>query len=243
MNLLLLLVAAFPAQRFVNLPTGVLPESHVWQVVVSHRFLPALAAPGWNQDPLRAFTGANVRVTIDKSLGDRVVVGVADGISSREIGVHAAWAPSAWFTLYPEVNTHLYRISLDSTWLVIGLNTHHVVDERLALAAQPRYTTNLKHHYLSLGLGAKVDLGAGYSAGLEAEPVLVGRDSTTRQLAVSIAAEKQVGWHDFAISLGTSRGQTAPALFRSYGPPTAYSDVLDVLKGYLRVGFNLSRKI
>jgi hypothetical protein len=243
MNLLLLLAMAFPAQRFVNVPTGILPESRVWQVVVSHRFLPAVVAPGWSQDPLRAFTGANVRVTIDKSLSDRLVVGMADGISSREIGLHAAWAPSAWFTIYPELNTHLYRITLDSTWLAIGLNAHRMIGERLALAVQPSYTTNLSHHFLSFALAAKTDLGAGYSAGIEAEPVLVGRDSTTGQLAISMVVEKQVGWHDFALTFGTPREQTAPARFLNSSPTTAYSDVLDLLKGYFRVGFNLSRKI
>jgi hypothetical protein len=240
---LLFLLLAFPGQRFVNLPTGVMPESHVWQVAVSHRFLPSLTAPGWDHDPLQAFTGANVRITVDKSLGDRVLVGIADAISSREAGLRAAWAPLGWLTLYPELNTHLYGFKLDSTWLSLGFNLHRSFGERLALAAQPRYTTNSKQHFVSLGLGAKAGLGSGYSVGLEAEPVLLGRDSTTRQLAFGLAVEKQVGWHDFSITLGTSHEQTAPALFRSSGEPGAYSDVLDLLKGRFRVGFNLLRKI
>lgn len=241
--MLLLLLTTFPGQRFVNLPTGVLPETRVWQVAVSHRFLPALAAPGWKNDPLQTFTGANVRVTVDKSLGDNILIGVADAISSRELGLRAAWTPVGWLTLYPELNTHLYGFKLDSTWLNFGFSLHRTIGEWLALAAQPRYTTNSKHHFLSLGLAAKAGLGDGYAAALEAEPVLLGRDPTTRQLSLSLAIEKQVGWHDFSITLGTPRGQSAPALFRSSGEPSAYSDVLDPLKGRFRVGFNLLRKI
>jgi len=240
---LVLLLLVFPGQRFVNLPTGTMPEPHVWQVAVSHRFLSALTAPGWDKDPLQVFTGANVRVTVDKSLGDRLLVGFADAISSRVVGLRAAWAPLDWLTLYPELNAHLYHVTPDSTWLNVGFCFHRAIEERLALAAMPRYTTNSKHHYVSIGLAAKTGLGDGYSAALEAEPVLIGRDSTTRQLAFGIAFDKQVGWHDFSITLGAAHEQTAPALFRSAGEPTAYSDVLDLTKGYFRVGFNLLRKI
>ena len=240
---ILLLLLAFPSQRFVNLPTGVLPEPHVWQVCVSHRWLPAVFAPGWTRDPLQAFSTANVRLTLDRSLGDRTVVGGALGISSRELGAKVAWALLPWITAYPELNSHLYDFRLDSTWLNIGLNLHHGWGEHLSLSAQPRYSTNTKHHYVSLGLAAAAGLGAGYAVALEAEPVLLGRDTTTRQLACGLAIQKQVGWHDFAITLGTAREQYAPALFQSLGEPGAYSDVLDVLKGRVRFGFNLFRKI
>jgi len=240
---LLLLLLALPGQRFVNLPTGVLPESHVWHVCVAHRFLPAVTAPGWDRDPLQAFTGANVRVTVEKSLGDRWVVGITDAISSRVLGLGAAFAPLPWLTVYPELNTHLYGLKLDSTWLNIGFNFHRTWDERLAVTTQPRITTNTRRHFVSLGLAAKSSLGSGYAVALEAEPVLFGRDSTTRQLALAGAVEKEVGWHSFVLTLGTPREQTAPALFRSAGEPTAYSDVLDAFKGHFRIGFNLLRKI
>ena len=114
--------------------------------------------------------------------------------------------------------------------------------ERLALTAQPRYTTNSMHHYVSLGLAAAAGLGNSYALALEAEPVLLGRDSTTRQLACGLAIQKQVGWHDFAITLGTALNQSAPAMFRSTGPATAYSDILDAAKGWFRIGFNILRK-
>lgn len=239
---LLLLLLAFPGQRFANLPTGVLPESHVWQFTLGHRFLPAVLAQDWSHDPLQAFTAANVRIVLDKSLGDRALVGVIDAISSRELGLRGAYAPLDWLTLYPEVNTHLYGFKLDSTWFNLGLCCHTTVGERYAVAAQPRYTTNSKHHFVSLGLGAKVQVINTWSLSLEAEPVLVGRDSTTRQLAASLAIEKEIGWHNFIITVGTPHEQSAPAMFRSSGEPTAYSDVLDLLKGHFRVGFNLLRK-
>jgi hypothetical protein len=239
---LLLLLLAFPGQRFANLPTGVLPESHVWQFTLGHRFLPAVLAPEWSHDPLQAFTGANVRIVLDKSVGDRALVGVVDAISSRELGLHGAYAPLDWLTLYPEINTHLYGFKLDSTWFNLGLCCHRTFGEKLAVMAQPRYTTNTSKHFVSLGLGAKVQVINTWSLSLEAEPVLVGRDSTTRQLAASLAIEKEIGWHNFAITLGTPREQSAPAMFRSSGEPTAYSHVLDLLKGRFRVGFNLLRK-
>ena len=243
MNTLLLLLLAFPGQKFVNLPTGVLPEPHVWQVCVSHRWLPSVFAPGWEHDPLQAFSAANVRVTLDRSLGDRLVVGGALGISSRELGARAAWALLPWFTAYPELNTRLYLPKPESTWFNLGLNFHKTFGEHLALAAQPRYTVSTEHQYVSLGLAATAGLGGGYAVAIEAEPVLLGRDSTTRHVACGLAIQKQVGWHDFAITLGTARGQYAPALFRSSGASTAYSDVLDIIKGRLRLGFNLLRKI
>jgi hypothetical protein len=239
---ILLLLLVFPGQRFGSLPTGVLPEPRVWQVCVSHRFLPSLTAPGWKNDPLRAFTGANVRITVDKSLGDRVLVGIADAISSRDVGLRAAWAPFGWLTLYPEVNTHLYGFKLDSTWLDIGFCCHRTIAERFAVMAQPRYTTNTVRHFVALGLGAKVGLGDGFALALEAEPVLVGRDSTTRMLAASLALEKEIGWHNFTVTLGSARNQSAPGLFRSEGPATAYSDILDLTRGWFRIGFNILRK-
>jgi hypothetical protein len=239
---LLLLLLVFPGQRFANLPTGVLPESRVWQVTISHRWLPALAAPEWTRDPLQAVTAPNVRIVLDKSLGDRALVGVIDAVSSREIGLRAAFAPLDWLTLYPEINSHLYTFRLDSTWFNLGFCCHRTFGKRWAVAAQPRYTTNTTHHYVSLGLATKAGIGKGYALALEVEPVLVGRDSTTRLLAAALAAEKEIGWHNFIVTLGTPREQSAPAMFRSTGPTTAYSDVLDLAKGWFRVGFNILRK-
>jgi hypothetical protein len=242
-NALLLLMLAFPGQRFVNLPTGVLPEARVWQVCVSHRFYPSVTAPGWNHDPLQALTIPDVWLTLDRSLGERWLVGGGIGMTSKEIEARAAWAPLPWLTAYPELSSHLYSLKPDSTWFNVGLNLHKTVGEHLTLVAQPRYTTNSKQHFVSVGLAAGSALGKGYAVALEAEPVLLGRDSTTRQLACGLALQKQVGWHDFAITLGTALQQSAPAAFRSAGTPTAYSDVLDLLKGRVRLGFNLLRKI
>ncbi|MCX6843975.1 MAG: DUF5777 family beta-barrel protein [candidate division WOR-3 bacterium] len=239
---LLLLLLAFPGQRFANLPTGVLPESHVWQVTIAHRFLPAVLTPGWTQDPVQAFTAPNVRIVLDKSLGERTLLGAIVAISSRELGLRGAYAPLGWLTIYPELNAHLYDFKLDSTWFNLGFCCHRTFGRRWAVAAQPRYTTNTTSHFISLGLAAKTGLGRGYAVALEAEPVLIGRDSTTRQLAASLAIEKEIGWHNFIITVGTPHEQSAPAMFRSSGPATAYSDVLDMAKGWFRIGFNIHRK-
>jgi hypothetical protein len=233
---------AFPGQRFANLPTGVLPESHVWQVTIGHRFLPAVLAPGWTNDPLAAISAANVRVVLDKSLGDRVLVGGIVAISDEEIGLRASFAPLDWLTLYPEINTHLYGFKLDSTWFNLGVCCHRTFGKCWAVAAQPRYTTNTMHHFVSIGIAAKAGLGRGYAMALEAEPVLVGRDSTTRLLATAVALEKEIGWHNFIITLGTPYEQSAPDMFRSTGPATAYSNLLDAAKGWFRIGFNILRK-
>ena len=239
---LLLLLLAFPGQRFANLPTGVMPESHVWQVTIGHRFFPAVLAPGWKSDPLAAISTANVRVVLDKMLGDRVLVGGIVAISDEEIGLRAAYAPLNWLTFYPEINTHLYGFKLDSTWFNLGLCCHRTFGRSWAVVAQPRYSTNTTHHYVSLGLAAKASLGSGYALGLEAEPVLVGHDSTTRLLACALAVEKEIGWHNFIITLGTPYEQSAPDVLRSTDPVTAYANVLDVAKGWFRIGFNILRK-
>jgi Membrane bound beta barrel domain (DUF5777) len=241
---LLLLLLTFPGQRIANLPTGVLPESHVWQLNISHRFVPAILASGWTNDPLQLFNGANVRDVLDKSLGDRALVGVNLTITTREMGLHGAWAPLDWLTLYPELNTHLYGFKRDSTWFNLGLCCHRTFGKRWAVAAQPRYTTNTGEHFVSLGLGAKAQVINTWSLGLEAEPVLLGRDSTTRNLAWTLALEKEYGWHNFVFTFGSPLDQSAPGMFRSTpGDTSAYSGLLDLAQGYFRMGFNIMRKI
>jgi hypothetical protein len=172
-----------------------------------------------------------------------VLVGLADAISTRDVGLRAAWAPLDWFTVYPEVNSHLYGFKLDSTWLNVGLCCHREFGGRLSFVAQPRYTTNTKRHFVSLGLGAKVEALPTWMVGLEAEPVLAGRDATTRILAWGLAFEKEYGWHNFVVTVGSAHNQSAPGLFRSDGPASAYSDLLDIAKGHFRIGFNVLRKI
>jgi hypothetical protein len=241
---LLLLILAFPGQRFATLPTGVLPEPHLWQLDVSHRFMPAVFAPGWSRDPLQLFNGANVRVVLDKSLGAKSMVGASLTVNTREPGLHGAWAPFEWLTLYPEINTHLYGFKLDSTWLNLGLCCHRTFGERLAVAAEPRFTTNTREHFISLGLGAKVQVLGDWSAGLEAEPVLFGRDSTTRSTAWTLAIEREYGWHNFIFTLGSPLDQSAPDMFRyAPGDTSAYAGLLDLARGYFRLGFNIMRKI
>jgi hypothetical protein len=244
MNLLLLVLLSFPGQRIANLPTGVLPEPHVWQLNISHRFLPAVFAPNWSRDPLQLFSVPNVRDVLDKSLGERVVVGANLTITTRELGLHGAWAPLGWLTLYPELNSHLYRLKRDSTWFNLGLCCHRTFGERFALMGQPRYTTNTIDHLVSVGLGTKVQAINTWWLGLEAEPVIVGRDSTTRTLAWNLTVEKEYGWHNFIFMLGSPIDQSAPGMFRS--PPrdtTAYAGLLDLARGYFRLGFNIMRKI
>jgi hypothetical protein len=239
----LLLLAVFPSQRFVNLPTGVLPETGVWQVCISHRFYPSVTAPNWTHNPLQAFLTPDVWLTLDRSISERWLAGGGLGIISHRLAVRAAWAPIKWLTLYPELDARLYDFQPDSAWFDVGLSFHQTLGRGFAFAVQPRYTAGTEHQYLSLGLAAAVGLGRDYAVALEAEPVLLGRDSTTRQLAAGIAIQKQVGWHDFAITLGTALNQYAPAMLRSMGESTPYSDVLDLGKGRMRIGFNLFRKI
>ena len=240
MTLLFLLVAVFPGQRFANLPTGVMPEPAVWQFTVSHRFLPAVFAPDWQRDPLRAFTSPNVRIALDKLIGDRWAAGITDDISTRELGLRAAWAPLGWLTAYPEVTTYVIALGAESTWFNLGMCAHHTLAGKYAGAIQPRYTTNLSEHFVSLGLGVKAAVLPTWWLGFEAEPVILG-DSTTGRVPMNLTIEKEQGWHNFIITIGNVRGQTAPAMLRNQGQ-TGYSDILDVTKGYFRVGFNILRK-
>jgi len=243
-NLLLLVLFSFPGQRVANLPTGVLPEPHVWQINISHRFVPAVLAPGWTSDALQLFSGANVRDVIDKSLGEKALVGFNLTISTREMGLHGAWAPLDWLTLYPELNTHLYGFKLDSTWLNFGLCCHRTFGEKLAVVAQPRFTTSTREHFVSLGLGAKAQVINTWSLGLETEPVLLGRDPTTQNLAWNLAVDKEYGWHNFIFTFGSPLDQSAPGMFRSAPADTSASaGLLDLARGYFRMGFNIMRKI
>ncbi len=244
MNIALLFLLAFPGQRIANLPTGVLPEPHVWQLNISHRFLSAALGPNWTRDPLQAFTVPDVWVRLDRSLGERWIVGGGIGIISHELSLQAGWAPLPWLTAYPELKSHLYDFKLDSTWLNLGLCCHHTLGEKLAAMAQPRYTTNTKEHFASLGLGAKAQVVNSWSLGLEAEPVILGRDPTTRNLAWNLTVEKEYGWHNFIFTLGSPLNQSAPDLFRSApGDTSVYAGLLDLARGYFRLGFNILRKI
>jgi hypothetical protein len=243
MNLLLLLLVAFPGTRIASLPTGELPEPGVWQVNISHRFVPAVFASGWTDDVLQLFNGADVRDVIDKSLGARVLVGASLTVSTREAGVHAAWAPTGWLTVYPEVTAGLRQPAIERTWANVGLCLHHALADRLALAAQPRYTTNGSRHYVSLGLGAKGEVIERWSLGAEVEPVLLGRDSLTTLPSWTVAIDRELGWHNFVLTIGSGLRQSAPGSFLSRRTGSGYDDILDVARGHFRIGFNILRRI
>ena len=243
MTLVLALLIAFPGPRIANLPTGMLPESHVWQFEISHRFLPAACASGWKSDVLQLFLTPVVREGLDKSLGEKVTVGCALDVISHEAALHAAYAPLACLTIYPEISTGIRSLTLDATWLNVGICAHRAFGDRVAVMAQPRYTTNTKQHFLSLGLGGKVQVLPSWSLGLEVEPVLAGRDSTTDLAPWAFTIEKEYGGHNFIFTLGSALYQSAPAMFRSERTGSGYDPVLDITKGEFRIGFNILRRI
>lgn len=243
MTLMLALLIAFPGPRIANLPTGMLPESHVWQFEISHRFWYSVFAPGWRSDVLQSLTVPDVRAVLDKSLGEKVTVGVALDVISHEAALHAAYAPLACLTVYPEISTGIRSLTMDATWLNVGVCAHRTFGDRVAVIAQPRYTTNTKQHFLSLGLGGKVQVLPSWSLGLEVEPVLAGRDSTTGLAPWAFTIEKEYGGHNFAFTLGSALYQSAPAMFRSDHTGSGYDPVLDITKGEFRIGFNILRRI
>lgn len=243
MPLLLLFLAAFPGERIANLPTGQLPEPGLWQINISHRFLPSVTAQGWGEDILQFLNGADVRDVIDRSLTERLTIGASLTVATRELGLHAAWAPLDWLTFYPEVSADIRQFAIERTWANIGIALHRSFSDRLALVGQSRLTTNTKQLYGSLGLGLKAAVLASWWLGIETEPVLVGRDTATTLVPWTLTIDRQQGWHNFVLTVGSSLRQSAPSWFRTYRNADAYDDIVDVTKGHFRVGFNILRKL
>jgi hypothetical protein len=161
----------------------------------------------------------------------------------RAAGVHAAAALLDWFTLYPGLNADVRQFSTERTWADLGIALHHTFADRIAVVAQPRLTAGTDRLFGSLGLGLKTRVLPAWYAGLEAEPVLLGRDTTTTLVPWTITAEREQGWHNFVFTIGSSVHQSAPGFFRTFRNDNAYDEILDVAKGHFRIGFAIQRKL
>ena len=231
MNLLIVLLVAFPGTRIANLPTGRLLEPGVWQVGISHRFLSAEYNEQLRGNPLNFLTGANVRVTLDRGITRRLSVGVAGGHAAHDLGGHAGWAPTRWTTASAGVWADVIERGRNSTWAWLGVGLPFSAGRRAHFLVQPRVSASLESFVLSLGAGAQLALPGNLSLGVETEPVLVGE---SRLPAWNIALDKQLGWHNFTFVAGNNWDQVAPRWFTGANR--------DILKGRFRVGFNIFRK-
>jgi len=242
--LLFALLSAFPGERIATVPTGRLLEPGRWQVNVSHRFALPVFAPGWTEDPLQALIASNTYVALDHSPTRGLALGLGLCPTDRVADVHALWQPSAlgFMFLNPQVSTRIREFSLDHTWLALGAGVPVLPAANLAFILLPRFTTNAASHYLSLGLGAKLELGADYRLGLEAEPLLLrmdpgraGHGLSPDSLAWNLALERELGWHNFVLTLGSARASIPPYSFRN--------GIAGFSSGGFRIGFHILRKL
>ncbi len=234
-TLLIAALAAFPATRIANLPSGRLLEGGAWQFGISHRFLSAADNSVLEGNLLNFFRTANVLVTFDRGIGGRAGAGAwFSNEPNKEVGLHGAYAPTRWTVLCAGIGANVVDFSSDNTWANLALAMPWTIAGRLHLLAMPRVTASLAgidDPFVSLGLGAVGNLGNGLALGLETEPVLLGERNL---LAWNLALDKRLGWHNFTLIAGNSWAQTVPASFSAANR--------DILKGRFRIGFNILRR-
>uniref|UniRef100_A0A7C4CEQ2 Uncharacterized protein n=1 Tax=candidate division WOR-3 bacterium TaxID=2052148 RepID=A0A7C4CEQ2_UNCW3 len=243
-TLLLLFLTTFPGVRIAGLPTGALLETGRWQVDISHRFAIPVFASGWSEDPLQALIASNTYVALDHAPVRGLALGLGLCPTDRVAEVHALWQPSGLgrFYLLPQVSTGLRNLSLENTWFAIGAGVPLAPIRSIALSALPRFTTNTTSHYVSLGLGAKLELGPDFRLGLETEPLLYriepghsGFGLSPDSLAWNLAFERELGWHNFVLTLGSARASIPPYSFRD--------GIVGLGAGGFRIGFHVLRKL
>jgi hypothetical protein len=232
-NLLVLLLALFPDARIANLPTGRALEDAGWQFQVSHRFYSPVVDSGRGHDLLGFLATPSVAVELNRRLSRTFAMGVKMDVT-QSVGLQAEYSPLGYLHVRAEAYTLFNAIRRDNTWLSAG-PLIPFTRRNLFLVAFPRLTTNTKSHVASVGIGAKYDLGNGLSLGAEAEPVLYASSDVTRgKLAWNLAFEKEIGWHNFTLTVGNTYAQLVPYSFTAAD--------LDITKARFRVGFNILRK-
>ncbi len=233
---ILFLLLAFPGARIANLPTGPVIDNGTWLLSISHRFLSAEDNSRLG-NPLNFLKDANVRFAAERGFGSGLALGLSYTNYNYELGASAQWAPISLVTGYCGVGTNLIERKLSNTWLNAAVAGHLAPVSRLHLVLLPRLTTNTEDWFLSCGLGAKADLPADLSVGIETEPVILGPEpqSGSRLLAWNLAVDKELGWHNFTLVVGNSWHQSMPGWFALANR--------DIFKGVFRVGFNILRKL
>ena len=232
MALLLVLFTLFPGTRIANLPTGRMLDEGRWQLAVSHRFLPA-ADNGVLEDNILDFVRtANVRLSAQRAFGPRLAAGASYCGAGNELAIDGAWAPWDHLTACVSLGTDVIELAGSSTWLAVTPVIHHAPGERFHVVALPRVTASTDSLFLSLGLGAEFALGRDLSLGFETEPVLVGDHD---ELAWNLALDKQLGWHNFTLTVGSAWHQSVPGWFSGANR--------DITRGLFRIGFNILRQL
>ncbi len=233
MNTILLLLALFPDARIANLPTGRALADGSWQVMVAHRYYQPVVDSTRPENLLGFLSNPTVMVTLDRRFGRDLVAGVSLQLV-RAVGAQVEYSLLRNLRVRADAYTLFNNLKLDNTWLSVGPLVP-VALRRLHLVAFPRLTTNAERYVASAGLGAKYELTYGLALGAETEPVIYASNDTTRgKLAWSIALEKELGWHNFVLTLGNTYSQLAPNSFTAAD--------LDITKAHFRIGFNLLRR-
>jgi hypothetical protein len=234
-SLILLLFALFPDARVANLPTGRSLEEGTWQVLVAHRYYQPVVDSKRPDNLLGFLSGPTVMVSLDRRLSREFIAGVNLQLTRAAAGVHAEYAFQRNLRFRAEAHTLLNDPKLENTWLSAGPLVPFTL-RRLHLVAFPRLTTNTESLFVSAGLGVKYDVAYGLALGAEAEPVLYrSGDLEPGKLAWNVVLEKELGWHNFGLTIGNTHSQLAPFSFTAAD--------LDITKGQFRIGFNLLRKI
>jgi len=233
MNLLLMLFAVFPDARIANLPTGRALREGRWQVMVAHRYNQPVVDSTRPDNLLGFLSNPTVMVTLDRRFNRDLVAGVNLQLV-RAVGAQVEYSLLRELRVRADAYTLLDDPQVENTWLSVGPLVP-VALRQLHLVAFPRLTTNAKSYVASAGIGAKYELTYGLALGAETEPVIYASDDVKRnKLAWALALEKELGWHNFTLTLGNTYSQLAPYSFTAAD--------LDITKGHFRIGFNLLRR-
>lgn len=239
---LVLLSAAVGAEDevgsyLINAPTGEVLEKDLWEVRISHRFIP-MAKDGLDNffglnGPASVFIGLdrgvldNLTISLGRTNYDQLRVQLKHRIKRPLFGTFLA---SAHWNSNQSINEKKAYSFVFQAVVPVRFREH------LFAVLIPSYLLSLhpeEDDIVSLGLGLSYTIFEDVSLMIEGFPVLSGDIYGFSTWGVGI--EKHIGWHDFALVFTNSTGISASDYLRGGD--------LDIGEREFRLGFNIFRKL
>lgn len=226
-----------PGSYLANAPTGEVLEKGVWEVRISHRFIPD-TKDGW--DNFFGMNGpASVFIGLDKGILDNLTVSLArTNYDQLQLQLRHRIAKPLLCILLASTNWNSTKSINEKK--AYSFTFQGVVPirfrERLSALLVPSYLLSLRSEeddIASLGLGVSYSIFESVSLMIEWFPVLSGEIPGFSTWSVGIG--KHLGWHDFALVFTNSTGISASDYLRGGD--------LDLKEREFRLGFNILRKL
>lgn len=228
----------FQGSYLNNAPTGEVLEKGLWEVRISHRFI-----PNANEDRLDKFFGLNGPASVFIGLYRGALDDLMISLSRTNYG--QLQFELRYRTKRPLLGTLLASTNWNSNRSINEKEAYSFVfqgitplrvRENLSVLLVPSYLLSLHSEaddILSLGLALSYDVSESISLMTEWFPVLSGEIYGFDTWGVGVA--KHIGWHDFALVFTNSTGIGASDYLRGGD--------LDIKEGEFRLGFNIFRKL